>query len=77
MFPLENEYNPLLPRNAHGTYKAACTTVSMLRNNVYVMYYKFIKKIPAKIIDISHIYENNFHIHDDIGFKVTIIYWWY
>ena len=26
MFPLENEYKSLLPRNAHGTYKAACTT---------------------------------------------------
>ena len=24
MFPLENEYKSLLPRNAHGTYKAAC-----------------------------------------------------
>ena len=25
MFPLENEYKSLLPRNAHWTYKAACT----------------------------------------------------
>ena len=25
MFPLENEYKSLLPRNAHGTYKAART----------------------------------------------------
>ena len=25
MFPLENEYKSLLPRNAHGTFKAACT----------------------------------------------------
>ena len=24
MFPLENEYESLLPRNAHGAYKAAC-----------------------------------------------------
>ena len=25
MFPLENEYKSLLHRNAHETYKAACT----------------------------------------------------
>ena len=25
MFPLENEYKSILPQNAHGTYKAACT----------------------------------------------------
>ena len=29
MFPLESEYKSLLPRNAHGTYKAACT-ISMI-----------------------------------------------
>ena len=28
MFPLENEYESLLPRNAHGTYKAACTILA-------------------------------------------------
>ena len=31
MFPLENEYKSLLPRNAYGTYKAACTSGSHLR----------------------------------------------
>ena len=25
MFPPENEYKSLLPRNAHGTYNTACT----------------------------------------------------
>ena len=30
MFPLENEYKSLLPRNAHGTYKAACTIKAQL-----------------------------------------------
>ena len=31
MFPLENEYKSLLPRNAHGTYKAACTNITVVK----------------------------------------------
>ena len=33
MFPLENEYTSLLPRNAHGTYNTACT-INFLYNIV-------------------------------------------
>ena len=30
MFLLENEYKSVLPRNAHGTYKAACTKMVLV-----------------------------------------------
>ena len=34
MFPLENEYKSLLPRNAHGTNKAACTNGTNTRMRI-------------------------------------------